>query len=89
MTIAVVRVQVPLRVLLKTPLFTGVFAFLEASFLIMKKDKKDKNAPRNVPAYSVISLEISMAQKRWSQPKLYIPRVNGKPSVAPGKRWYV
>jgi len=55
----------------------------------MKKDKKDINVPRNVPANQVISLEISMAVKRYSQPKLFVPRKNGKPSVAPGNRWYV
>lgn len=30
-----------------------------------------------------------MAQKRYSEPKLFIPRKNGRPSVESGKRWYV
>jgi integrase len=55
----------------------------------MKNKKKNEIVPVNVPGNSLISFEISMAQKRYSQPKLYIPRVNGKPSVATGKRWYV
>jgi len=49
---------------------------------------KKKNVPRFEPINSHLSIEISMAQKRYSAPKLFIPRVNGKPTVAPGKRWY-
>ncbi|MBT0607664.1 tyrosine-type recombinase/integrase [Aequorivita echinoideorum] len=30
-----------------------------------------------------------MAKKRYSTPKLFIPRVKGRPSVATGKNWYV
>ncbi|MCT8340477.1 site-specific integrase [Flavobacteriaceae bacterium TK19130] len=30
-----------------------------------------------------------MAKKRYSDPKLHIPKVNGRPSVATGKIWYV
>jgi len=55
----------------------------------MKNKDKNEIVPRNVPRNSVIELEISMVKKRYSTPKLYIPRVNGKPTVAPGKRWYV
>ncbi|MDN3595339.1 tyrosine-type recombinase/integrase [Zunongwangia endophytica] len=55
----------------------------------MKKKLKNENVPRNVPRNTTISLEISMSQKRYSQPKLYIPKTNGKPTVGPGKRWNV
>lgn len=51
--------------------------------------KKSENVPRNNPRNSHISIEISMAQKRYSEPKLFIPRKNGKPTVDPGRRWYV
>lgn len=30
-----------------------------------------------------------MQKNRYSEPVLFIPKVNGKPSVAPGKVWYV
>lgn len=36
-----------------------------------------------------VSIRIEMAERLYSEPKLYIPKENGKPSVAPGKRWYV
>lgn len=55
----------------------------------MKKKQKKEIVPRNVPANSHLSIEISMAQKRYSEPKLFVPRLNGKPTVEPGKRWYV
>lgn len=51
----------------------------------MKLEVKITSGPTNGP----ISFTIQMAKRQYSDPKLYIPRVKGKPSVAPGKRWYV
>lgn len=51
----------------------------------MEKEEKNENPPISPP----INFEICMAKKRFSIPKLFVPRVNGKPSVAPGKYWYV
>ncbi|MFT7251965.1 MAG: integrase [Flavobacterium sp.] len=34
-------------------------------------------------------ITISVNQKNYSEVKLYIPKVNGKPSVLPNKRWHV
>ena len=51
----------------------------------MEKDDKNENPPTTLP----INFNICMAKKRFSTPKLFIPRVNGRPSVAPGKYWYV
>lgn len=51
----------------------------------MEKDAFLINHPVNHP----INLHIYMAKKRYSTPKLFIPRVNGRPSVAIGKNWYV
>ncbi len=51
----------------------------------MEKERKEENLPTSLPIY----IDICMAKKRFSKPKLFIPRVNGKPSVLPGKYWYV
>lgn len=48
-------------------------------------EEKSQNYPTNYP----IKVEISMVKKRFSKPKLFIPRVNGIPSVASGKKWYI
>ena len=51
----------------------------------MKVELKITTGPTNEPA----SFTIEMDKRQYSDPKLYIPRINGKPSAAPGKRWYV
>lgn len=51
----------------------------------MKKEGNIKVVHRNEHR----TVEIFVAKKRYSDPKLFIPRVNGRPSVAPGKYWYV
>lgn len=51
----------------------------------MKMEDNLTSVPRNAPRY----VEISMAKKRFSEPKLYISRKNGRPCVEPGHRWYV
>ena len=51
----------------------------------MEKDDFLKNLTVNLP----VNFKIYMAKQRYSIPKLHIPRVNGKPSVLPGKNWYV
>lgn len=51
----------------------------------MKIEVKITTGPTSGPT----SFTIEMDKRQYSDPKLYIPKVNGKPSVAPGKRWYV
>jgi len=51
----------------------------------MKKGEQIKVVHRNDHS----SIEIFVAKKRYSQPKLFIPKVDGKPSVASGDYWYV
>ncbi|TQI69142.1 phage integrase family protein [Gramella sp. Hel_I_59] len=51
----------------------------------MKKSDPIKVVHRNDHS----SLEIFVAKKRYSKPKLFTPKVDGKPSVAPGQYWYV
>lgn len=51
----------------------------------MKKEEKIKVVHRN--GHDIV--EIYVAKKRYSDPRLFIPRVNGRPSVAPGDYWYV
>lgn len=51
----------------------------------MEKEQKEETPPRFPP----INFEICMAKQRYSTPKLFIARANGRPSVAPGKYWYV
>lgn len=53
----------------------------------MEKEKKSTAAPINAPIFEHIYVRISMAKKRWSEPKLYIPRKNCRPSIT--SRWYV
>ncbi len=51
----------------------------------MKNKLKIRIEPTSEPTFIRIVLE----RKQYSEPKLYIPKINGKPSVAPEKRWYV
>lgn len=51
----------------------------------MKKNEVLANSPINSP----VTIEVRMQKKRYSNPVLFVPKVNGKPSVAPGKAWYV
>ncbi len=51
----------------------------------MKVELKITTGPTNEPT----SFTIEMDKRQYSDPKLYIPKINGKPSVGPGKRWYV
>ncbi len=51
----------------------------------MKVELKITAGPTNEPT----SFTIEMDKRQYSDPKLYIPKINGKPSVAPAKRWYV
>lgn len=44
-----------------------------------------KNEPTNEP----IKINIKVGMRDFSEVKIYIPKVNGKPSVAPNHRWYV
>ena len=44
-----------------------------------------QNTPRNEPIF----IEISMAKKRYSEPKLYIPKVDGKTTLDKDKPWQV
>lgn len=44
-----------------------------------------QNEPTNEP----VKIKIKVGMRDFSEVKLYIPKVNGKPSVLPGKRWYV
>jgi len=41
------------------------------------------------PTSGPTTFEINMSKKQYSQPKLYIPKKNGKPTVQPGNYWYV
>lgn len=51
----------------------------------MKKDHNLTIVPTSVPIFP----KDFMAKKHYSDPVLYIPKINGKPTVAPGNRWYV
>lgn len=51
----------------------------------MKKVPQVRLEPTSEPTFIRIVLE----KKQYSEPRLYIPKVNGKPTVKPGKRWYV
>lgn len=51
----------------------------------MKKEEQIKVVHRNDHK----NLEIFVAKRRYSEPKLFIPKRNGKSSVAPGDYWYV
>jgi hypothetical protein len=44
-----------------------------------------QNVPTNVPTL----ITIKVHHKNYSAVKLYIPKVNGKPTILPNKRWYV
>jgi integrase len=44
-----------------------------------------QNVPENVP----IIFNINIGMRLYSKVKLFVPKVNGKPSVAPGNRWYI
>ncbi len=72
----------------KTPRKTGVFAFLYLSDFVMEKEKKTKKQEID-PRFDPRFLWIEMAKKRYSSPKLFIPKKAGKPSVDSGVRWYV
>lgn len=51
--------------------------------------KKFEIIIRSEPANEPVNIQIKMGTRDFSEVKLYIPKENGKPSVAPGKRWYV
>ncbi len=51
----------------------------------MKIEIYDESRPNG--RHKIIT--IDMAVKKYTDPKLYIPKINGKPTVAPGKHWYV
>lgn len=51
----------------------------------MKIEVRITNEPTNEPT----SFIIKMDKRQFSDPKLYIPKEKGRPTVAPGKRWYV
>ncbi|SDZ90373.1 Phage integrase family protein [Flavobacterium gillisiae] len=44
---------------------------------------------RNEPTSEPIKIQIKVGMRDFSEVKLYIPKVNGKPSVLPNHRWYV
>lgn len=44
-----------------------------------------KNEPTNEP----VKINIKVGMRDFSEVKIYIPKVDGKPSVAPNHRWYV
>lgn len=41
------------------------------------------------PANEPIKIKIAVGMRQFSEVKLFIPKVEGKPSVLPNKRWYV
>ncbi|WP_163398138.1 tyrosine-type recombinase/integrase [Flavobacterium fluviatile] len=43
------------------------------------------NEPTNEP----VTIRINVGMRNYSDVKLFIPKVDGKPSVLPNKRWYV
>lgn len=45
-----------------------------------------KNEHRNE---HILHLHITGMKKRYSNPKLYVPKVNGRATIEKGKRWYV
>lgn len=53
----------------------------------MKNKKPPRSLPRNTGR--ILKLEISMAKKPYSEPKLFISKKNGLPSVDKGSLWYV
>jgi integrase len=59
--------------------------FLDLRISVMKIEVNITNEPTNEPR----SFSLNMESNQYSEVKLYIPKVNGKPSVASGKRWYV
>lgn len=44
-----------------------------------------QNEPTNEP----VKIRIKVSMRQFSEVKLFVPKVNGKPSVLPNKRWYV
>ena len=44
---------------------------------------------RNEPTNEPIHIQIKVGMRNFTEVKLYIPKVNGKPSVLPKHRWYV
>lgn len=44
---------------------------------------------QNEPTSEPITIEIKVGMRNFSEVKLYVPKVNGKPSVLPKSRWYI
>jgi integrase len=44
---------------------------------------------RNEPTSEPVKIQISVGMREFSEVKIYIPKVDGKPSVLPNHRWYV
>ena len=51
----------------------------------MKKEEFNENVPINVPR----SHWLNMEKKRYSDPKIFIPKKNGRTTIEPNNRWYV
>lgn len=51
----------------------------------MKKEEFDENVPVNVPRLHWLNME----KKRYSDPKIHIPKRNGRATIQPNRRWYV
>ena len=69
----------------QNPCFYRGFRVFSLDFFNMKKDENATNEHRNGHRF----FEFSMKKKRYSNPKIYIPRKNGRPSVSAKSRWHV
>ncbi|GEM_PF-893052 len=69
----------------KTPVNAGVFVILDPCFSTMKIKLNHTTEPVTEP----VSITIEMSQKKYTTPKMYIPKRNGSPTIASGKRWYI
>jgi hypothetical protein len=55
----------------------------------MEKERNSKNVHTTVHRNEGINIRDLMIKKSYSEPKIYIPKINGKATVIPGKRWHV
>jgi integrase len=66
-------------------LYNKAFLVFKGFLKPLKMHYKIEIVPRNVPR----NITVTVGKKRYSDPKLYIPKKDGKATVEPNKRWYV
>ena len=55
----------------------------------MEEEEKKQNKYRNKYRNETVFFDVQMKKKRYSIPKIYIPKKNGKPLIENGKWWQV